>query len=64
MDVTTNTVSTVEAAEILGYTRHHVYRLLWTGELRGRRIGRCWFIPIDAVSELKSKQAGGRLPRQ
>lgn len=41
-------LSSQEAADRLGYTRQHVRRLIRTGQLRGHKLGRDWF--VDAVS--------------
>jgi len=57
------TVSAQQAADLLGYSQNHIYRLLRSGELRGRLVGRVWFITREAVQEVKNRQVEGRLPR-
>jgi modification methylase len=50
-------ISTEEAARRLRYTPQHVSRLVRTGELTGRKIGRDWMILRDSVDRrVESKQ--------
>ena len=50
-------LSAVESARKLGVGLDYLYSLLWTGKLRGRKVGRQWRIPADAV-EARLKQRG------
>lgn len=38
-----------ETARALGVTLHHVYSLIWGGQLTAQKIGRQWRISNDAV---------------
>lgn len=50
-------VSPAEVARKLGIDLHYVYALLWSGKLAGRKIGKQWHIPIEAVeARLKTMQ--------
>jgi excisionase family DNA binding protein len=51
-------LSAIEAARKLGIGLDYLYSLLWTGKLRGRKVGKRWRITVDAV-ETRLKQAGG-----
>lgn len=42
-------LSAVEAARRLGVGLDYLYSLLWTGKLTGRKQGKRWHIPADAV---------------
>lgn len=42
-------VTAVEAARKLGVALHYLYSLLWTGKLQGRKIGKEWRIPVEAI---------------
>lgn len=44
-------ISTLEAAEISGFTQRHVRHLLRTGEIWGQKLGRDWFTTSKAVRE-------------
>ena len=47
-----------EVAELLGYHVDHVYRLLWSGRLRGELFGRTWIIDrseVETVLELRAE---------
>lgn len=46
-----------QAAELLGYHINHVYRLLWSGTLRGELFGRTWIIPRGEVEEVQRLRA-------
>ena len=53
-----------EAADALGYTTDHLYRLLKEGTIQGRRFGQAWMIDHQEVERVKSLQGPkGRLPR-
>jgi excisionase family DNA binding protein len=39
----------IEAARRLGVGLDYLYSLLWTGKLLGRKVGKKWRIPADAV---------------
>jgi len=45
------------AAQQLGVSLYFVYQLLWTGKLQGRKVGKSWFIPAQAV-EVRLRQRG------
>jgi excisionase family DNA binding protein len=42
-------VSAVEAARKLGVGLDYLYSLLWTGKLKGRKVGKQWRISAEAV---------------
>jgi len=48
-------VSAIEAARRLGLGLDYLYSLLWTGKLKGRKVGKRWRIPVEAV-EIRLKQ--------
>ena len=50
-------LSAVESARRLGVGLDYLYSLLWTGKLRGRKVGKKWRIPIDAL-KARLKQRG------
>jgi excisionase family DNA binding protein len=50
-------VSAIEAARRLGVGLDYLYSLLWTGKLQGRKVGKQWRIPAEAV-EARLKQRG------
>jgi len=45
----TEELSAVEAARRLGVGLDYLYSLLWTGKLQGRKVGKKWRIPAEAV---------------
>jgi excisionase family DNA binding protein len=54
-------ISVAEAARTLAVTLHHVYALLWGGQLDGRRINGQWRVSADAVeSRRKQREAGAK----
>jgi excisionase family DNA binding protein len=50
-------LSAIEAARKLGLGLDYLYSLLWTGKLRGRKLGKRWRIPAEAV-DARMKQRG------
>jgi excisionase family DNA binding protein len=50
-------LSAVESARRLGVGLDYLYSLLWTRKLEGRKVGRQWRIPVDAV-EARLRQRG------
>ena len=53
-----------QAAEELDYHVKHIYRLLKSGKLEGRRFSGVWMIDRQEVERVKSLQgSGGRLPK-
>jgi excisionase family DNA binding protein len=50
-------LSAVEAARRLGVGLDYLYSLLWTGKLQGRKVGKQWRIPAEAV-DARLKQRG------
>lgn len=56
-------VTAQEAANILNYSRRHVYRLLKEGTLRAERFGQTWIIDRTEVERIKALQdvSSGRL---
>jgi excisionase family DNA binding protein len=38
-----------DAAQKLGVGLDYLYSLLWTGKLQGRKVGKRWLIPAEAV---------------
>jgi excisionase family DNA binding protein len=48
-------ITVAEAARALGVTLHHVYALLWGGQLEGRRVNGQWRVSAGAV-EARRKQ--------
>lgn len=53
----TQELSAIEAARKLGVGLDYLYSLLWTGKLQGRKAGKQWRIPAEAV-EARLKQRG------
>jgi excisionase family DNA binding protein len=53
-------VSAVEAARRLGVGLDYIYSLLWTGKLSGRKVGRVWRVPIQAINERRKAVATPR----
>ena len=47
-----------EVAEVLGSGKNTIYALLYSGELKGFRIGRMWKIPRESVELYVRKNAG------
>lgn len=50
-------LSAVEAARRLRVGLDYLYSLLWTGKLQGRKVGKQWRVPAEAV-EARLKQRG------
>jgi len=50
-------VSAIEAARTLGVGLDYLYSLLWTGKLSGRKVGKRWRIPADAVKARLNQRA-------
>ena len=48
-----------EVADVMRLNRRTVYKLLESGELRGRKVGRVWRIPESAISEYMEGDQGG-----
>jgi excisionase family DNA binding protein len=46
-----------DAAQKLGVGLDYLYSLLWTGKLQGRKVGKRWLIPAEAV-EARLEQRG------
>jgi excisionase family DNA binding protein len=46
------TVSVEEAAQALGVSRAHAFRMVNSGELPARRLGKRWLVSIDTLKEL------------
>jgi excisionase family DNA binding protein len=46
-----------DAAQKLGVGLDYLYSLLWTGKLQGRKVGKRWLIPTEAV-EARLEQRG------
>jgi len=44
-----NELSAIEAARRLGVGLDYLYSLLWTGKLQGRKVGKQWRIPVEAI---------------
>jgi len=42
-------------AQKLGVSLYYIYQLLWTGKLQGRKVGKQWRIPAEAI-EARLKQ--------
>jgi excisionase family DNA binding protein len=42
-------LSAIEAARRLGVGLDYLYSLLWTGKLAGRKVGKRWHVPAEAV---------------
>jgi excisionase family DNA binding protein len=53
----TQELSAIEAARRLGVGLDYLYSLLWIGKLQGRKVGKQWRIPTEAV-EARLKQRG------
>ena len=50
-------VSAAEAARRLKIALDYTYRLLWAGKLAGRKIGKTWRIPVQAINDRKEQLA-------
>lgn len=48
-------VGAAEAARRLEIALDYLYRLLWSGKLAGRKIGKTWRIPVDAINLRKQQ---------
>ena len=51
-------MTTTQAADLLGYTRANVRVLLKAGEIRGYRAGRSWYVDPVHVAELVDRRNG------
>jgi len=51
-------LSVEEAADSVGVSAAHIYRLAARGEIRAVRSGRRWLIPTEALDELLKPDAG------
>jgi excisionase family DNA binding protein len=49
-------LSAIEAARRLGIGLDYLYSLLWTGKLRGLKVGKQWRIPAKAVEARLKKE--------
>ena len=49
-------LSAVESARRLGVGLDYLYSLLWMGKLPGRKVGRKWRIPAEAVEDRLKKR--------
>jgi excisionase family DNA binding protein len=45
-----------QAAKILGYTARHVIRLVESGEIEGRKLGREWILSKQSVLAYKERK--------
>jgi len=45
-------VTVDEAAAMLGISRSHAWRLIWSGELSSKRLGRRVLVPVRALQRL------------
>jgi excisionase family DNA binding protein len=63
--MTDKEITAHEAAAQLGYHVNHLYRLLRSGTVKGRKVAdRVWLVPQDEVDRVKALQdKHGRLPR-
>ena len=53
-----------EAADELGSSIHHLYKLLQSGIVKGERFNQSWMIDRQEVERIKTLQGpGGRLPK-
>ncbi|HLJ85727.1 MAG TPA: excisionase family DNA-binding protein [Candidatus Angelobacter sp.] len=50
-------ITAVEAARRLGVGLDYLYSLLWTGKLKGHKVGKQWRIPAEAI-QARMKQRG------
>jgi len=46
------TVSVEEAAQALGVSRAHAFRMVASGQLPARRLGKRWLVSIGTLNEL------------
>ena len=60
--VEANFLNCQDAAERLGCTRQHISRLVRSGELTGRKIGRDWIVSLESVERYAAKRENFRLP--
>ena len=56
LSVKSSRISAIESARRLGVGLDYSYSLLWTGKLAGRKVGRQWRVPADAVEADDLKQ--------
>jgi excisionase family DNA binding protein len=49
-------LSAIEAARRLEVGLDYLYSLLWTGKLKGRKVGKRWCITAEAVEERRKKR--------
>lgn len=62
MPGTSSAIGSQDAADRLGYTRQHVRRLIRAGHLRGRKLGRDWFVDPDSVGAYLASLENHELP--
>jgi len=55
-------ITSVEAADALGYTVQHVRRLVRQGKLAGKKLGRDWVVERQGVERLAAARKNLRLP--
>lgn len=53
-------ISTTEAARILGYTRQYVSELIRAGKLPAQMVGNSWVLRLADVMEYQAQQKKGR----
>jgi excisionase family DNA binding protein len=54
-------MTVAETARALGVTLHHVYALIWGGQLTAKRVGGRWRISSDVVEgRLAERTSDGR----
>ncbi len=40
-----------EVVKMTGLSKASVFEALWSGDLKGYRVGKAWLIPVDALHE-------------
>jgi excisionase family DNA binding protein len=54
----TQEVTAIEAAQQLGIDPGYLYLQLRAGRIAGRKVGRRWLIPVEAVEKRKQLRQG------
>ncbi len=57
-------VTVAEAAKRTGYSRRQIEHLLKTGQVRGTKPGRDWFVHLPSLVEHQRTVRPGRKPRR
>lgn len=58
----TRLLTSIEAAQQLGYTVQHVRRLIRQGILHGQKLGRDWIVDEQSVADMVERRENLALP--